>query len=386
MLNFNYSIPTEVFFGENQIDVLANEIKKYGSRVLLVYGGGSVKRIGVYDRVISILKENNIYYKEISGVKPNPRISKIKEGIKILRENDLDFVLAVGGGSVIDSAKGMAAGYHYDGSPWDFCTGKAKIDKAIPIGTILTLAATGSEMNGNAVFTNEKVMRKLPTKSPFIKPRFSILDPIYTYSVSEYQTAAGTVDIISHVFEQYFSPTKGNFIQDRLAEAVLKTCIHYAPIVIEQPNNYEARANLMWASSIALNEFLGYGKVYDWAVHTIEHELSAEYDLTHGVGLAILIPNWMKHILNERTVDKFVQYANNVWDIRMDDKFKAAEMGIKRTKEFFESLPIPNKLTELGVDNSKFIKLAKNAIGFRKVGNFVNLLEEDIVRIYEESL
>lgn len=386
MLNFNYSIPTEVFFGENQIDLLASQIKKYGSRVLLVYGGGSIKKIGVYDRVISILQENNIYFKEISGVKPNPRVSKAEEGIEILKKYDLNFILAVGGGSVIDSAKSMAAGYYYGGSPWDFCIAKANIEKALPIGTVLTLAATGSEMNGNTVLTNEKEMRKLPCKSPLIKPKFSILDPTFTYSVSKYQTASGVVDIISHVFEQYFSPTKDSYIQDRLAEAVIKTCIYNGPLAINEPDNYEARANLMWASSLALNELLGYGKVYDWAVHTIEHELSAEYDITHGVGLAILTPNWMKYILNEKTVAKFAQYAKNIWDINGEDKFSVAKEGIEKTREFFQSLQIPSKLSELGIDDTKFEKLAKDAVGFRKVGNFENLIEEDIVSIYKQSL
>ncbi|WP_461206507.1 iron-containing alcohol dehydrogenase [Clostridium sp. DL1XJH146] len=386
MKNFNYSIPTEAFFGEGQVEVLPEKIKKYGSKVLLVYGGGSIKKIGLYSKIVKLFEDNNIYFEELSGVKANPLVSKVEEGIRIVREKKLDFILAVGGGSVIDSSKLIAAGNYYEGSPWDFCIGKAIIEKALPVGVVLTLAATGTEMNGNAVLSKEDEKRKLPAKSPLIKPKFAVLDPTLTYSVSKYQTAAGTIDIISHVFEQYFSPTKGTYLQDRMAEAIIKTCIHYAPIALNEQDNYEARANLMWSSTLALNELLSYGKITDWAVHSIEHEISGEYDITHGVGLAILIPNWMEYVLGYNTIDKFYEYAVNVWGISYEDKYKAANEAIAKTREFFVSLGVEKNLKELGIDDSEFEKIARNAVDYRQVGNFVVLDKKDIVEILKKSL
>ena len=387
MLNFNYSIPTNIYFGKGKMDSLPKLIKQYGSKILLTYGGGSIKSNGIYDKVVNLLKENNIEYFELGGVDPNPRITTVREGIKICKENDLNFILALGGGSVIDCSKTIAAGCYYDGDPWDFFIGKARIKNALPLGTVVTLAATGSEMNGNAVISNIDTEEKYLTYGEALKPKFSILDPVNTFTVPRIQTAAGTADIMSHIFEQYFSSTEGAYIQDRMAEALLKTCIKYGPIAVENPENYEARANLMWTSTLALNGLLTYGKITDWATHGMEHELSAIYDITHGVGLAILTPSWMTYVLDDTTLDKFVEYGVNVWDIdRTQEKITIAKEAIKMTKEFFISLGIPSTLTEVGIGEDKLKEMAVKTTKRGPQGNFRKLYEEDVLKIYLSSL
>lgn len=389
MEKFNYSIPTKVFFGEGKIEVLAKQIKKYGSRVLLAYGGGSIKKNGIYDEVVKILKENDISYFELSGIEPNPRVESVAEGVRICRENDIDFILAVGGGSTIDCCKVIAAAYYYDGSPWDIVIGKAKIKDVLPIASILTLAATGSEMDAGAVITNMETNQKYSVGHPGMFPKFSILDPTYTFTVSKYQTASGVADIMSHTFEEYFSNTKGAYIQDRLAEGILKTCINYGKIAIEEPDNYEARANLMWSSSLAINGLLGYGKNSNWTVHPLEHELSAYYDITHGVGLAILTPHWMDQVLDETNLYKFVEYGVNVWDIdpKLDD-MEIAKMSIGKTSEFFKSLGIPMTLREVGIGEEKLETMAADVIEYMEgpVGNFKPLNYKDVLSIFKKSL
>ncbi|MBU5255115.1 iron-containing alcohol dehydrogenase [Tissierella praeacuta] len=389
MLNFNYNIPTKVFFGEGKIEVLGKQIKKYGSRVLLAYGGGSIKKTGIYDEVVKILRENNILYYELSGIEPNPRVESVEEGVKICRDNDIDFILAVGGGSTIDCSKAIAAAYYYKGNPWDLVIGKAKIEKVLPIGTILTLSATGSEMDAGAVITNMETNQKYGFGHPGFFPKFSILDPRYTYTVSKYQTASGVADIMSHTFEEYFSNEKGAYLQDRLAEAILKTCIKYGGIAIDEPQNYEARANLMWASSLAINGLLGYGKDSLWSVHPLEHELSAYYDITHGVGLAILTPHWMEYVLDEDNLWKFVEYGINVWNIDSNfDDMKIAKLAIEKTSQFFKSLGIPMSLKEVGIDEGKLEIMAKDVIEYKEgpVGNFKPLDYKDVLSIYKKAL
>ena len=389
MLNFNYNIPTRVFFGEGKIEVLGKQIKKYGSRVLLTYGGGSIKKIGLYDKVISILKENNIPYFELSGIEPNPRVESVIEGVKICRENNIDFILAVGGGSTIDCSKVIGAAYYYDGNPWDLVIGKSKVENVLPIGTILTLSATGSEMDAGAVITNLETNQKYGIGHSGMFPKFSILDPTYTYTVSKYQTASGVADIISHTLEEYFSNVKGAYLQDRLAEGILKTCIKYGRIAIDEPTNYEARANLMWASSLAINGLIGYGKDSAWTVHPLEHELSAYYDITHGVGLAILTPHWMEHVLEQDNLWKFVEYGVNVWDIdRNLDDMEIAKKSIEKTSEFFKSLDIPMTLKEVGIGEEKLEIMAKALMEYAEgsVGNFKPLEYEDVLSIYKKSL
>lgn len=387
MENFNYSIPTEIFFGKGQINVLGEQIKKYGNKVLIAYGGGSIKRNGIYDKIIEIFKENNIKFWELSGINPNPRITSVREGIKICRENNIDIILAVGGGSTIDCSKVIAAGYYYDKDAWDIVLDSTKITKVLPIASILTLAATGSEMDKGAVITNLDTNQKLATGNFQMAPKFSILDPEYTFTVPKIQTAAGTADIMSHIFEVYFNLTNGVYVQDRLAEALLKTCIHYGKIAVDNPNDYDARANLMWCSSLAINGLLTYGKDAKWSVHAMEHELSAFYDITHGIGLAILTPNWMEYTLNDETLNKFVEYGVNVWNIDSNkDKYDIAHEAIKKTREYFNLLGLPSKLSQVGIDDSKFLKMAQKATFRGDIGNFKPLKTSDVVNIYRKSL
>ncbi|MBK5240695.1 iron-containing alcohol dehydrogenase [Clostridium sp.] len=387
MLNFNYSIPTEIFFGRDKIDVLAEKVKGYGSKVLLVYGGGSIKKNGLYDKITGILNTNGISFWELAGVEPNPRISSVRKGIEICRDNKIELILAVGGGSSIDCAKVIGAGCYYDGDAWDIVVDPRKIDKVLPIASILTLAATGSEMDAGAVVTNLDTSEKLATGHKDMAPKFSILDPSYTFSVPKNQTAAGTADIMSHVFEVYFSNTKEAYLQNRMAEALLKTCINYGSKAIDEPENYEARANLMWSSSIAINGLLSYGKETEWSVHAMEHELSAFYDITHGVGLAILTPHWMEYALNDNTVNKFVEYGANVWGLDpIGDGYEIAYNAIKKTKEYFVSLGIPSSLREVGIEKEKLEEMAKQATARGKLGSFKPLDAQDVLNIYRAAL
>lgn len=389
MENFNYNIPTKIYFGEGKIEVLGKQIKKYGSKVLLAYGGGSIKKTGVYDDVVKELKENDIPYFELSGIEPNPRTTSVEKGVEICRENDIDFILAVGGGSTIDCSKAIAAAYYYNGDPWDLVIGKAEIEKVLPIGTVLTLSATGSEMDAGAVISNIETNQKYGFGHPGFFPKFSVLDPTYTYTVSKYQTAAGVADIMSHTFESYFSNEKGAYLQDRISEAILKTCIHYGPVAIENPKNYEARANLMWASSLAINGLIKYGKNSEWSVHPLEHELSAYYDITHGVGLAILTPHWMEHVLNQDNLYKFVEYGVNVWNIDKNlTDLEIAKISINKTREFFASLEIPMTLQETGINEEKLEVMARAVTDHNKglVGNFKELEYEDVLGIFKKAL
>jgi len=387
MLNFDYSIQTKIFFGKDKIKVLAKNIKEYGSNVLIVYGGGSIKKSGLYDKITEIFKQNDITFCELSGVEPNPRITSVRKGVELCRENKVDIILAVGGGSVIDCAKVIGAGYYYNGDAWDIVLNSRKIKNVLPIATILTLAATGSEMNSGAVISNLETNQKLPTFNPGMAPKFSILDPTNTFSVPNNQTAAGTADIMSHIFEVYFSNTTQAYMQNRMAEALLKTCINYGEKAMADPSNYEARSNLMWTSSLAINGLLSYGKVTEWSVHAMEHELSAFYDITHGVGLAILTPHWMEYALNDNTVDKFVEYGVNVWGLEASsDKYETARIAIKRTKEHFISLGVPSTLREIGIDEEKLEIMANQATAGGKLGNFKPLDVQDVLNIYRASL
>lgn len=392
MLNFVYHIPTKVLFGKGQVSNLAREIKSFGgNRVLLVYGGGSIKKIGLHNAVVSQLNAEGIFFKELSGVQPNPRITSAREGVRLCKENKLDFVLAVGGGSTLDCAKTIAGGALYDGDCWDFFCGKAAATQALPLGAIMTLAATGSEMNGFSVMSNDEMLDKFPTYSEALRPKFSILDPTYTISVNAHHTAAGTADIMSHIFEQYFSNLTASDVPDRLAEALLKVCIKYGPIAVKEPENYEARANLMWASSLALNTMIGLGKDGgDWAVHFIEHELSAIYDLTHGIGLAILTPRWMEYVLRNDNIEKFADYGRNVWNIQEGSASDIAHKSIAKTYEFFASLGIPMNLREVGIDESRLEEMAAKAVRLGgatgAIGLFRRLAKPDILEILKKSL
>lgn len=388
MENFDYSIKTEIYFGKGQISKLGEILLKYGNKVLLVYGGGSIKKIGLYDNIKNILKKNNIECVELSGVDPNPRIESVDKGVKLVRENNINVILPVGGGSTIDCAKAISGASFYEGNPWDIVKDSSKIKKVLPIVTVLTLSATGSEMDPFAVISNMNTNEKLGLGNEMLRPKASILDPEYTYSVPKNQTAAGTADIMSHIFEVYFSRTKDAYLQDKMAEGLLKTCIKYGEIAYNDPDNYEARANLMWASSLAINGILSCGKKDVWTVHPIEHELSAFYDITHGVGLAILTPHWMRYVLNEDTLEKFYEFGVNVWDIdRNLDKKEVAELAIKRTSDYFKTLGIPQRLRDIGIDDSKFKVMADKAVKCGGLKNgYVPLNSDDVVKIFEASL
>ena len=386
MNNFWLTLPTEIFFGKGQISVLGKTLKKEGcTKALLAYGHGSIKRNGVYDDIVKELNGHGIPFVELSGIDPNPRINTVEAGARLCREEGVDFIIAAGAGSVIDCCKAIAVARYYSGDPWDFFTRKTSVKKALPICTVLTLAATGSEMNGGTVITNEATREKLSTGSIKMKPRFSILDPVYTFSVPKDQTAAGIADIMSHVFEQYFSYPDA-VLQDFMSEAVLKTVIKSGYAVISDPENYDARADIMWAGTIALNGLLGLGKDGDWATHMIEHELSAKYDITHGIGLAVLTPAWMKKVLDAGNAYKFAQYGRNVWAIDGKNDMTVALQAIEMTSAFFKSIGIPSKLSGLGIDSSKFTEMAESALKYSKIGRFKNLSRNDIIDIYKNSL
>lgn len=386
MENFNFKAYTEMLFGKGEISKLPEVMSRYGKNVLLAYGGGSIKRNGIYDNVKQLLSDYNIV--ELDKIEPNPRIETVRRGVDLCKENNIDVILAVGGGSTIDCAKVVAAGAFYNEDPWDLVTNPEKIDKVLPIVTILTLAATGSEMNGNAVISKMETNEKLGTSSVNMKPQVSILDPEYLYTLPSIQTAAGTADIMSHVFESYFKNTKGAFVQDKFSEGLLETCIKYCPIALKDPKNYEARANLMWASSMALNGLCGSGKPGAWSCHPIEHELSAFYDITHGVGLAIVTPRWMRYILSENTVDKFVDYAVNVWHLEpKEDKFALANEAIDLTEKFFKDCGIPMTLKEVNIDETHFDEMAKGAVERGSLAYaYVPLNEADVKKILEMCL
>ena len=387
MNNYEYHVPTDIRFGRDQIQCLEKEIGKYGKRVLLVYGGGSIKRSGLYDKVYEVLKDFEIY--ELPGIEPNPKLSSVKKGTEICKKNKIDAVLAVGGGSTIDASKHIACAAFYNGDPWDLVLNRSLVSHALPIFTVLTISATGSEMNPGAVISNEETKEKLEINHPLLYPTLSVCDPTYQFTLPKKQTAAGVVDIFSHILEQYFQPNDGAFITDRLSEAALKTCIKYGPIAIAEPDNYEARSNLMWTGSIALNHLFTFGKGGGWSVHPIEHELSAYYDITHGVGLAILTPSWMKYVLSDDTIGRFVMYANNVWDVSVPgDLYETAREGIRRTEKFFTELGMPRRLCEIGIDGSLFGEMASEAVRTSSLSTraYVKLDVYDVEKIYNNSL
>ena len=387
MNNFNYHIPTDVYFGKGQISMLGQRMPSIAKKVLLVYGGGSIKKIGLYDQIMQQLAQANVEVFELAGVEPNPRIQTVRKGIAICKKENVGAVLAAGGGSTIDCAKIISAGTCYDGDAWDLVLDSSKIKKAIPIATVLTLAATGSEMDGFAVISDMEKNEKWGTGNDLTKPVFSIMDPQYTFSVSTYQTAAGSSDIMSHTFENYFNNTKGAFLQARLAEGILKTVIKYAPKAIEHPDDYEARANLMWASSLAINGLISYGEDTAWTVHPMEHELSAFYDITHGAGLALLTPYWMEYILNEKTVGKFAEYGVNVWSIDSSrEPMDIAREAIAKTRAFFISIGMPSHLKELGIDETHFDIMSEKAANGGLEYGFMPLTKEDVKKIYTMAL
>ncbi|WP_409302437.1 iron-containing alcohol dehydrogenase [Peribacillus sp. SCS-155] len=387
MQNFTYVNPTKLIFGKDQVEQLKTEVPHYGKKVLLVYGGGSIKRSGLYDQVLGQLNEINVEVFELAGVEPNPRISTVRKGVDICKSENIDFILAVGGGSVIDCTKAIAAGAKYDGDAWDLVIRKAQVEDALPFGTVLTLAATGSEMNSGSVITNWETKEKYGWGSPLTFPKFSILDPTNTFTVPKDHTIYGMVDMMSHVFEQYFHQPTNAPLQDRFCESLLTTVIETAPKMIEDLENYELRETILYAGTIALNGSLQMGYRGDWATHNIEHAVSAVYDIPHAGGLAILFPNWMKHVLSEN-VERFKQLAIRVFDVDPEGKSdeEAALEGISRLRDFWSSLGAPSRLADYDIDDSQIETMADKAMVNGEFGNFKKLNREDVLAILRASL
>ncbi|MSO00458.1 butanol dehydrogenase [Bacillus paralicheniformis] len=390
MENFSYYNPTKLIFGKGQLEQLRKELKVYGKNVLLVYGGGSIKKNGLYDEVTRVLKEEGADTHELSGVEPNPRLATVKKGIELCARHDIDFLLAVGGGSVIDCTKAIAAGAKYDSDPWDIFSKKTTAKDALPFGTILTLAATGSEMNPDSVITNWETNEKYVWGSDVTHPKFSILDPENTFSVPENQTVYGIVDMMSHVFEQYFHNVKNTPLQDRMCFSVLQTVIETAPKLLEDLQNYEHRETILYAGTIALNGTLQMGYFGDWASHTMEHAVSAVYDIPHAGGLAILFPNWMRYTL-DTNVSRFKALMLNMFDIDTEgktDKDIALE-GIDKLSAFWTSLGAPSRLADYGIGEEKLDLIADIAAKEIEHGGFANfqkLNKDDVLAILRASL
>lgn len=384
MENFIYDIPTTVYFGKGQLHQLERIIREYGKRVLLVYGGGSIKRNGIYDEVVLQLQKAGREYVELGGVEPNPSLYTVEKGVAVCRREQVDVIVAIGGGSAIDCAKVVSAAVCSDQTPWELVLHPKEIKRALPVIAVLTIAATGSEMDHIAVITNPETKEKIGTRNPLLRPKAAILDPTFTFSVSAYQTACGVADIMSHTMESYFAREEAE-LQDRFAEGILKVCIKYGPIVLQEPTHYEARANLMWAASWAINDMLKLGHMTQWSVHPMEHPLSAFYSVTHGEGLAILTPHWMEYVLSEDTVDKFALFAREIWQVEEKDVWDMAREGIERLRGFYEQLHLRSSLGELGIDETHLDAMAMDAAR-QTVNGYVSLSAEDVKNIYRNSL
>lgn len=388
MENFVFYSPTYFVFGKNEEEKVGKYVRRFrGSKVLVHFGGGSVKRSGLLDRVEASLAAEGIAYIELGGVQPNPRSGLVYEGIELCRKEGVDFILAVGGGSTIDSAKAIAAGAVYEGDFWDYYQDKP-VEEALPVGTVLTIAAAGSEGSPDSVITKEEGMFKRGASGEALRPVFSILNPALTQTLPPYQTACGITDIMAHLLERYFTNTKEVEVTDRLLEGLLLTMVHEAPRVIEDPDNYEARANIMWAGMMAHNNSCGVGREQDWASHAIEHELSAVYDCAHGAGLAVVFPAWMTYNMKQ-DVNRFAQLAVRVWGCQMDFAHPevTAKAGIECFRRFLKSIGMPADFAELGAREEDIPEMAHKACfgdgGCGEIGGFVKLKEEDVVNIYK---
>ncbi|MFS0822267.1 iron-containing alcohol dehydrogenase [Bacillus sp. 1P02SD] len=387
MENFTYYNPTKLIFGKGQVQELKNEVPQYGKKVLLVYGGGSIKRNGLYDQVIALLAEIGAEVHELPGVEPNPRLTTVRKGIDICRKEGIEFLLAVGGGSVIDCTKAIAAGAKYDGDVWDFMSRKAVATDALPLGTVLTIAATGSEMNSGSVITNWETNEKYGWGSPAVFPKFSILDPVNTFSLPKEQTVYGMVDMMSHVLEHYFHHVPNTLTQDQWCESILRTVIETAPKLINDLQNYDHRATIMLNGTLALNKMLNMGYNGDWATHNIEHAVSAVYDIPHGGGLAIIFPNWMKHVLDEN-VGRFKQLAVRVFNVDPEGKIdrEVALEGIEKLREFWSSIGAPSKLADYGIGEENLELMAEKTVVYGEFGRFKVLNKQDSLEILRASL
>ncbi len=384
MIDFIFENPCKIIFGRNALSFLGDEVRRYSDRVLLVYGGGSIKRMGLYDQVMGILAHNKVQVWELSGIKPNPLLSRAYEGIALCKAHDIGLVLAVGGGSAIDTAKVICNGCCYEGDVWDFSAGLATPKESLPLGTVPTLPAAGSEMSYSAVITKEEGMLKKGFNSRTNVPRFSLLNPEYTYTLPAYQTACGCVDILAHLMERYFTRVENVMLTDELLEACMRTVLANAPIVMEKPDDYDARAELMWTSALAHNTLLQTGRIGDWASHKLEHELSALYDIAHGAGLAIVFPAWLKYVLPQGKA-KLGQFARRVMGVPegFGDEEAIAWEGIRRLEAFYKQLEMPIRLIQAGIGAGRLEEMARRAAADGTFGCFVPLQQQDALAIYQ---
>ncbi|WP_100400085.1 iron-containing alcohol dehydrogenase [Bacillus sp. FJAT-44742] len=389
MKEFTFQNTTRLHFGKGMITNLGKEAKSFGDNVLLVYGGGSIKKNGIYDEVMSELKSQNIKVTELSGVEPNPRLSTVNRGVQLAKENNIDLLLAVGGGSVIDCTKAIAVGAASDVDVWDVVTKKAKPDKALPLGTVLTLAATGSEMNPNSVITNWETNEKHGWAHPLVYPAFSILDPVYTYSVPADQTAFGIIDMMSHVIETYFHVETNTPVQDQLAESLLRVCVETGPKLMAEPENYEYRETIMYCGTMALNGVLQMGARGDWGTHNLEHAVSAVHDIPHAGGLAVLFPNWLKQTIEKEVgITRMSRLAEQVFNVDKSNKSErdAALEGIDKLQEFWVNLGAPSRLKDYNIGEDSLGTIADKALINGSYGSFLTQDREVVEKILRDSL
>lgn len=384
MLNFEYCNPTKVIFGKDMHKTVGERIKPYSDKILLHYGGQSIKKYGIYDDVVRSLKESGVEFIELGGVKPNPRLSLVYEGIKLVRENNIGFILAVGGGSVIDSAKAIAMGVPYEGDVWNFYDGTDTPKESIPLATILTIPAAGSESSPDTVITNEEKQLKLGATSESLRPVFSILNPEFCFTLPQKQIGFGVCDIMAHIMERYFTNTLHVDLADKLCEATLKTVINNGRKLMKDQRDYDTWSEVMWSSSFAHNGLLGMGRIQDWASHGIEHELSAIYDIAHGEGLAIVFPAWMKYVY-KTNVNMFVQFAVKVFDV--DLSFRESDEivleGIRRLESFFKEMGLPTRLKDVHIGQEHLEEMARKAVMRGPIGGLKKLDYEDVLAIYK---
>jgi alcohol dehydrogenase YqhD (iron-dependent ADH family) len=389
MVNFTFKNETKIIFGKGTENGVGQEVKKYCDKVLIHYGKSSIKKSGLFDRVLHSLDEAGVTYLELGGVEPNPRIDLVYKGIELCRENKIRLILGVGGGSVIDSAKAIAAGVPYSGDVWDFYCGKAQPVSALHVGTILTIPAAGSESSPSSVITNMEGQLKRGLTNDLLHPVFSILNPELTFTLPAYQTACGAADIMAHIMERYFTNTQSVELTDRLCEATMKTVIENVSRCLNNPGDYNACAEIMWAGTVAHNDLLGTGRVGDWASHQIEHEISGIYNVAHGAGLAVVFPAWMKFVYKSN-IPRFVQFASRVWNVEIDfyNQQKTAYEGILKLEAFFISIGLPVRLSMINIGDDRINEMADKATDNGKwtAGNFVKLSRDDIATILRSAL
>ncbi len=388
MDNFVFHNPTKIIFGKDTEREAGAETKPFATKVLLHFGGGSVVKSGLLDRVRASLKASGVESVELGGVEPNPRVALVRKGIELCRKEGIGFILAVGGGSVIDSAKAIAVGVPYSGDVWDFYEYKCAPEKALDVGVVLTIPAAGSESSNSSVISNPELSLKRGLTNDLLRPRFAIMNPELTYTLPAYQTACGAADIMAHIMERYFTNTRDVEFTDRLCEATLRTMIANVPRALANPADYASRAEIMWAGCVAHNDLLSTGRVGDWGSHGIEHEISAIYDVAHGAGLAVVFPSWMRHV-RKHDIARFARFATRVWDVEpdFDDLERTALAGIARLESFFRSIGLPVRLSEMNVGGDRIPEMAKKCVvkGNGFTGNFVRLDESAVRTILEAA-